>query len=35
MTGCQGFRTGVGNESEVNMVTEENFAEIKLLGIVR
>ena len=35
MTGCQGFRNGIGNEREVNMVTEENFAEIKLLGIVR
>lgn len=35
MTGCQGFRNGVGNEREVNVVTEENFAEIKLLSIVR
>lgn len=32
MTGCQGFRNGVGNEREV---TEENFAEMQLLSIVR
>lgn len=32
MTGCQGFRNGVGNEREVR---EENFAEIQLLSIIR